>query len=134
MKTIAAIFVLCVSVLPAAGTACEPGPPNVKISDAIFIGYVTGERWPDLEAEYAGGKKASDVGNARGYPMLVVRVLQTEPLKGRAPKVVEATSPCGLPFQPGDRVVVNHINEEYRVYPAQFTDGENAVRETLRNR
>ena len=113
--------------------ACQPAPPSVRNSDAIFVGYVTGERWPDLEAEYSGGMKASTVGNARGYPLLMLRVVQTERLKGDAPQIVEAISPCALPIEAGERVLVSHLDGEYRIYPADMPGYEQAVREALRD-
>lgn len=129
-----AILVVILSSSFAANVlACQPAPPSVRSSDAIFVGYVTGERWPDLEAEYSGGTNASTLGNARGYPLLLLRVVQTERLKGNAPHIVEAISPCALPVEAGERVFVSHIDGEYRVYPADIPGYEKAVREALRD-
>lgn len=133
MKHLPTILVaLFLSSSAANVAACEPAPPSARGSDAIFVGYVTGERWPDLEAEYAGGAKASTIGNARGYPMLLLRVVQTERLKGNAPHIVEAVSPCALPIKAGERVVVSHSSGGYGVYPAAMVGGEQAIRKALR--
>lgn len=129
------IVVVFLSLSSLQVKACQPGSPNVGRADALFIGYVTGERWPDMEAEYLGGKSASDVGNARGYPLLVARVVQTELLKGNAPGVVEATSLCALPLRAGERVIVEYSNGSYYVWPAElFAGGEKSIREALRRR
>jgi hypothetical protein len=128
------VMALCAASLPPQAMACEPGPPDVQAADALFVGYVTGERWPDMENEYLRGANASKVGNARGYPMLLLRIAQTESLKGHAPDVVEAISPCALPIQAGERVLVEHSKGEYRVYPSNLFGSEQAARNVLRKR
>jgi hypothetical protein len=122
----------CACCFAAGSAACEPGPPDVQSAEAIFVGYVTGERWPDLEAQYAGGAKASAVGTARGYPLLILRVVQTESLAGASPQIVEAVSPCALPINAGERVVVWRNDGKYSAYPAALAGGEKAVRRALR--
>lgn len=125
---------ICIALFSAHADACSSAPPNVKDASSLFLGYATGLRQPDLEAEYLGGESANVTGMARGYPLLLVRVAQTESLKGRAPKIVEATSPCALPIVIGDKVLVAQLQGEFVAYPADFLDSVEAVREALRDR
>lgn len=127
------LFAILASTFAANVAACQTAPPSVRDSDAIFLGYETGERWPDSEAEYTGGRNASTVGNARGYPLFILRVVQTDRLKGNAPQTVEAISPCALPVEAGEKVSVSHRKGQYRVYPADLPGYKEAVREALRD-
>lgn len=111
-------FFLAISVLCWGQQArgCIPIPPNVEGASAIFVGYVTGERWPDIEAKYAQTGQAGPTASEFGYPVILLRVVRTEQLKGMCPRVVEAVSPCALPIRADERVVAWHSAGIYWVY------------------
>ncbi|WP_139202465.1 hypothetical protein [Frateuria terrea] len=130
-RTLIFSFAISALCLTPKAIGCIPFPPSVEKSDAIFLGYVTGERWPDLEEKYNPIAKTGLTTEALGYPVLLFRVVQTEQLKGTAPRVVEAISPCALPIRAGERVVVSHDGEKYWAYPADAPDGEQKIRKAL---
>jgi hypothetical protein len=120
MKTLLLTLTIVSLALPSYVLACSPASPNESMareSKGLFVGTAISSRWSDER------------------PHLKVRVKVTEVLRGKASGEIFAISPCALPINDGERVVVVQYTDgkyEYNqvVYPADM--GEKAFRAGLR--
>ena len=98
------IALVVLTLAPACSWACIVVPPSksfARTSTAVFIGNATSSH------------RRADT----SYLMVSVKV--TEILKGSPPDSLEAISPCDLPINEGERVVVLKSITQFLVYPAE---------------
>lgn len=103
MKVFSAVGLVLMLCLHDGAEACQPYPPSVHYaSKASFaaIGHVLDYREDGVE--------------------LRVSVQVGEVLVGKSALKLEAVSPCHLPVERGERVVVARIGEWLLVYPAEM--------------
>jgi hypothetical protein len=97
-------------------------------ADAILIGYVTGERYPEYEEHLlrGGSPDTSPLGRR------MIRVVLTEALKGLVPAPLEIAAPCAAPFpEIHERVIVVRRAGRDHVTPADFLELEKELRAAL---
>ena len=101
MKAFNAVGLVLMLCLHGGAEACEPYPPSVdyaREASFVAIGHVIDDREDGVE--------------------LRVRVQVSEVLVGKPAEKLEAVSPCHIPVERGERVVVARIGEWLLVYPA----------------
>ena len=104
MWMIRATLALGLLAAPFAAVACSPPMPSIShAADASWVAYgvAKGKRW--------------DQASSSLYVSVAVKHLR----KGAAPRQIEAVSPCGLPIDSGDIVVVFKFGNRIVVYPAK---------------
>jgi hypothetical protein len=110
--------------------ACEPEfffPPRHGKTDLALVGYVTGVRYPDFEAQVLAGEPEP------GAQERLLRIAPHEVLRGTPQSAIEVRAPCDWP-RPKllERVVVIRATEGHLlVFSAEHTEAK--VREALRN-
>lgn len=112
MKTPLLALTIVALALPSYVSACSPNYPNESMareSKGLFVGTAISSRWSDKR------------------PHLKVRIKVTEVLRGRASGEILAISPCALPINDGERVVVVQYEDgkydyDQVVYPADMAE------------
>jgi len=112
MKTLLLALTIIFLALPSYVLACSPANPSESMareSKGLFIGTAISTRWSDER------------------PQLTVRVKVTEVIRGKASGEIFAISPCALPINEGERVVVVQYEDgkyDYNqfVYPADMAE------------
>lgn len=99
------LLVTALSAMPAVSMACTPFAPSVAYArQASFaaVGRAISNRWDSSRGD------------------LVVRVAVDQILVGHAPNNPVGVSPCAVPINDGERVVLAEIDGELVVYPADM--------------
>ena len=112
MKTLLLALTIVALALPSYVLACSPAYPDESMareSKGLFVGTAISSRWSDER------------------PHLKVRVKVTEVLRGKTSGETSAISPCALPINDGERVVVVQYEDgkyDYNqfVYPADMAE------------
>ena len=112
MKQISLALALLLASAPALACTAVQFPPTTVAKGDVFLGYVTGEEYPDYEA-------ALIKEGASAHPRIgrhVVRVTFTEVLQGTllGPMTIETSCYDSKPII-GDRVVVFPLGSRYTV-------------------
>ena len=134
MKNILALLAfLLVYFCSQATYACEPIVPDprsdARTAQAVLIGYVTGEHFPEYEAHLVMKRSAKDAPLGRR----LLRVTFTEALKGKLLTPIEIPAPCSAPFpRVHERVIVVRNTDGYQIIPADFPRIESEFRAALR--
>ena len=114
MKPFMPILTAALLAISLRAAACVPPMPDRFFGEDgfILVGTATGSTWQSRSSVY------------------LVTFKVTEVLRGKAPQVLSAESPCGFPIQNGERVLVGMSFGKPVVYPA-FPAAEQEVRDSL---
>jgi hypothetical protein len=107
----------------APASACMPVSPSDEFAREgrnILVGTVESTRFAERPANTGGIPLTSSNSRSQAAPEFLVKVKTLEVLGGKAPAVVTAISPCHLPLQVGERVVVATYNNRRVVFPAEM--------------
>ena len=105
MKSLLSFVMACV-LFATRAIACTPAPPKELFARTEFL----------LIATAIGSEEANTFELPVKYKVLKV-------LSGKAPTTHWAGSPCHLPIQVGERVVVGTYQGRQYLYPVEFYEG-----------
>ena len=117
-----ALLVLAL-IVPSQVLACIPAFPSEQLAREgrnVVIGEVENTYPSERPVGATVAGLSSTNSRSLASPELLVKVKGIEVLTGMAPRVITAVSPCALPLQPGERVVVATYNGRRIVYPADM--------------
>ena len=103
--------------------ACTVAPADDEFARSgrnVIIGTVVSTKFAARPSNASVGAIASTSTHQLGDFELLVKVKVRETLHGTAPSVVTAVSPCALPLQGGERVVVATYSGRRNVFPASM--------------
>ena len=103
------LWLLVLHSASGAAFACTPPLPDERLAREgrnVIIGKVVSPGFTQSRPD--------------GMPEMLVKIERLEILSGRTPATVSAVSPCALPLQLGERVVVATFAGRRYVYPADM--------------
>ena len=124
-------IILLLAVLSMPASACMPAFPSEQLAREgrnVLVGTVESSSFVPRPTGTGGIPLTSSNSRSQAAPELLVKVRTLEILAGKAPALVTGVSPCHLPLQVGERVVVATYYGRRVVFPADmYEDSYRAV-------